>query len=533
MGDREAGSDLDAQHAAPPIAQGNEEESSFHQDMEFIQENQELDVGERRFQQMENTIRMLQDSLLASQQNHVNTIQELQERLSAAEASTKSTNAVNKMLVDISVKMDLEVPVDELFPYAVEEIKKLHSYRFDSCKVITPETNEKPFLDLPSVLLGNFGDTIDTNAACHALSTAVALYLSTCTDKTTVFLPFVTDKFVHDNVESLNAGFFSGVKSRGEVRNIIGMVNHGINFTTCFAEKDQGDSWYCLFMNNTDQNENLINSCVSNTFAKSLLSCSGFEISENSAKLVNCSTKERHKSRYDEYDFTWFQNLCGTKPVQNKDSVLDSVRVAFAIVDKSINSEIDSDLYDSMLEIVNQYQVILGCCKDESIIDLYKSNFECFKNLDENRLDKDLQDKDSEDEDRLWPWRNLSPMEKMYLANELREAGLCKPMKYCREWKYNGPPEYSLADMIYTIKDIVENEVVITNEQMEMQWVKELIGDFMRVEFEEPEWRDDNLNKELLYKLDTKMVEKVVKAHHFLRRVHSKIMNEEKKQYSR
>lgn len=389
MGDREAGSDLDAQHAAPPIAQGNEEESSFHQDMEFIQENQELDVGERRFQQMENTIRMLQDS----QQNHVNTIQELQERLSAAEASTKSTNAVNKMLVDISVKMDLEVPVDELFPYAVEEIKKLHSYKFDSCKVITPETNEKPFLDLPSVLLGNFGDTIDTNAACHALSTAVALYLSTCTDKTTVFLPFVTDKFVHDNVESLNAGFFSGVKSRGEVRNIIGMVNHGINFTTCFAEKDRGDSWYCLFMNNTDQNENLIYRCVSKTFAKSLLSCSGFEISENSSKLVNCSTKERHKSRYDEHDFTWFQNLCSSKPVHKKDSIFDSVRVAFAIVDKSINSEIDSDLYDSMLEIVNQYEVLLGCCKDESIIDQFveTSCIElCFQIAEELILSGDL-----------------------------------------------------------------------------------------------------------------------------------------------
>ena len=157
----------------------------------------------------------------------------------------------------------------------------------------------------------------------------------------------------------------------------------------------------------------------------------------------------------------------------------------------------------------------------------YKSNFECFKKLDEDRQDKDRQDIDSEDEDRLWPWRNLSPMEKMYLANELREAGLCKPMKYCRELKYNGPVEYSSAELIYTIKDINENEVVITNEQMEMQWTKELIGDFMRVELEEPEWRDDNLNKELMCKLDTKMVEKVIKAHHFMRRVHKKIMNED------
>ena len=62
---------------------------------------------------------------------------------------------------------------------------------------------------------------------------------------------------------------------------------------------------------------------------------------------------------------------------------------------------------------------------------------------------------------------------------------------------------------------------------MEMQWTKELIGDFMRVELEEPEWRDDNLNKELLCKLDTKMVEKVIKAHHFMRKVHKKIMEED------
>ena len=54
---------------------------------------------------------------------------------------------------------------------------------------------------------------------------------------------------------------------------------------------------------------------------------------------------------------------------------------------------------------------------------------------------------------------------------------------------------------------------------MEVQWVREMIGDFMRVEMEKPEWRHDNLRRGLLYVLSTKKVDDVIKAHDNLRDV--------------
>jgi len=49
-------------------------------------------------------------------------------------------------------------------------------------------------------------------------------------------------------------------------------------------------------------------------------------------------------------------------------------------------------------------------------------------------------------------------------------------------------------------------------------WVEEMIGDFMRVEFEKPGWRDDNLRNELLFNvLTTDKLDVVVNAHDKLR----------------
>ena len=97
-------------------------------------------------------------------------------------------------------------------------------------------------------------------------------------------------------------------------------------------------------------------------------------------------------------------------------------------------------------------------------------------------------------------------------------------MKYCREWRCNGSPLYLSGEMIYVIKYINKHEIVITNEQIEKQWVREMIGDFMRVELEKPEWRHDNLNRELLYEIDPKMMDKVIEGHNVMRRIHKKIM---------
>ena len=139
----------------------------------------------------------------------------------------------------------------------------------------------------------------------------------------------------------------------------------------------------------------------------------------------------------------------------------------------------------------------------------YKSCFDCFSDKDE-------------DKKREWTWLTLSLFEKLYLANELQNAGLCKPKMWCKEFVYERPVgEYDNNDAYETIhvaKDIWEDEVVVTNESMEVMWVEEMIGDFMRVELEKPGLRDDNLRNELLFNvLTTDKLDVVVNAHDKLR----------------
>ena len=65
---------------------------------------------------------------------------------------------------------------------------------------------------------------------------------------------------------------------------------------------------------------------------------------------------------------------------------------------------------------------------------------------------------------------------------------------------------------------------MITNDQMEIQWVEEMIGDFMRVESEKPESRNDNLYTELLLGFHPDEVEKVIEGHDLMRDVHKKCL---------
>ena len=124
----------------------------------------------------------------------------------------------------------------------------------------------------------------------------------------------------------------------------------------------------------------------------------------------------------------------------------------------------------------------------------YRSNFACFENYDENGQ---------------WSWLNLSMWEKLYLARVFREAGLCKPKRY---------------SVTYQVTNIEADEVVITNDQMEIQWVEEMIGDFMRVESEKPESRNDNLYTELLLGFHPDEVEKVIEGHDLMRDVNKKCL---------
>ena len=138
----------------------------------------------------------------------------------------------------------------------------------------------------------------------------------------------------------------------------------------------------------------------------------------------------------------------------------------------------------------------------------HKSRFDCFSDKDK--------DKESE-----WTWLTLSLFEKLYLANELQKAGLCKPKMWCKEFVYErlaGKYQNSPYETIHVAKDIWGDEVVVTNEEMEVMWVGEMIGDFMRVELEKPDFRHDNLRNGLLFNvLTTDELDVVVKAHDNLR----------------
>jgi len=91
----------------------------------------------------------------------------------------------------------------------------------------------------------------------------------------------------------------------------------------------------------------------------------------------------------------------------------------------------------------------------------YKSSFDCFSDKNEDKERKD------EDKEREWTWLTLSLFEKLYLANELENAGLCKPKKWCRQFVYECPVgEYDNNDayeIIHVAKDIWKDEVVVTN----------------------------------------------------------------------
>lgn len=322
---------------------------------------------ERMLLQLADTMHSLENRLLAAEEKMKSMkspedIQELEKRLKDAEEAMENLKsdkdnikALCAMVVDISMKFDLEVPIDDLFPSAVEEVRKSSSYKFSVSKFI----GESPYFDIPSVLLGNLKDNIDTKRSGLLVSKAVALYLSECTNENTEVLPFVCDPTEQNDVVSANADYFSKLKSREDLTNIVGIIHNGLNYTTCFAEKAK-HCWYCNYVNDTKRSADAIFDDVTESFARSLTLSTGFMLGENEMRLVNSESNHRFKSSYCPNDLMWFQSLSVYKTLDSIDSVLDSIRIAFEIVMKSPNSRVDRVLYQSLNEILNQFDDLLA-----------------------------------------------------------------------------------------------------------------------------------------------------------------------------
>ena len=297
-------------------------------------------------------------------------IRMLQSRSSVIEEELKSSKdnnkALCKMVVDLSVKMDVEVPCRELFPHAVEEVEESSSYKFNSNVVI----DGSPYLEIPSMLFGGLKDNVDVFRAAEVVTRAAAMYLSFCTDKTTAVLPFVCEPETQEFCVKNCAEYFSNLRSEKNIQNIIGIIQCGDNFTTCIAEKS-ASCWFCYYYNDTGKSLDSLHDHMQCTFASSVYEITRFELDENTAKLVNRKSKEEFRSRYEPNNRTLFQKLAGKKAIESADSVLECLRVAFSLVKKSPNSTVDPDIYKTMKDIMQQYNALLGYACTEEIVNYF------------------------------------------------------------------------------------------------------------------------------------------------------------------